>query len=332
MKLEILNATVGYVESGDKKKVKSAISLEAEQGDIIALLGSNGVGKSTLLRTIVGIQPLLEGEVRYNNYLIDAYSKQDWSTKVSYVSTDRIMAPNMSVYDIVSLGRFPYTGWMGRLRKEDVVMVEQSMKQVGVWNFRDREISTLSDGEKQRVMIARALAQDTEILILDEPTAFLDLPNKYEIIYLLKSLARKMHKIVIFSTHDFNIATHEVDKLWLVTSELCVQGAPEDLMKTKDIDSLFKSDKIVFDIEQGDFVSVHDSSLFVSVQNNTNNKEAYLLVTQALKRCHIGITNDLNDIVLTIRDEGYCLKFIDHETYHENIYSLCRCIWTLKDA
>ncbi|QZT37952.1 ABC transporter ATP-binding protein [Halosquirtibacter xylanolyticus] len=327
MKLKIKNASIGYIDNGKVNTVKNNINLQASNGDIIALLGGNGIGKSTLLRSIIGIQPLLDGDILYDNKNIKNYSKQSWSRKISYVSTEQVFVPNMTVYDIVSLGRFPYTGWLGRLKAEDTRMVKDAMNKVGVLQFREREVSTLSDGEKQRVMIARALAQDTEIVILDEPTAFLDLPNKYEIIYLLKHLARTMGKIIIFSTHDFNIASHEVDKLWLVTKELCVEGAPEDMMLNKTVESLFQSDKIEFDLKKGDFVSIHTPKLWVNLPQWLSNT-SFMVIEKALSRIHVAITSEATLLSIDYDNGKWLLTDQDRDIVasYESIYLLCRAL------
>ena len=325
MKLEIIEGSIGYKESHKDKVVKSGINLSADRGDIVALLGSNGIGKSTLLRSIVGIQPLLDGVIQYKQRPMSSYSKSEWSRMVSYVSTDSIMVPNMTVYDVVSLGRFPYTGWLGRLRESDTQIVDEAISQVGLKDFCSREISTLSDGEKQRVMIARALAQDTEIVILDEPTAFLDLPNKYEIIYLLKRLARSMGKIILFSTHDFNIATHEVDKLWLVTSDICTEGAPEDLMKSRIIESLFDSQRITFDMKRGDFVSPHEPKFYINFPQWLSDED-FMVIEKALKRIHVGIAPDNAEWSLHFEDNKWIVENSSKNSYNafDSIYLLCR--------
>jgi iron complex transport system ATP-binding protein len=252
--LSIENLGIGYGSADSiRNMVFSGINLQAKKGENIAVIGRNGIGKSTLLRTIGRLQKPLNGSVLIKGNEINHFTKQDFARLVSFVSTEIIRISNFRIFDLVSLGRFPYTGWIGKLGKNDYNIVNESICQVGIADLKHKLINEVSDGERQRAMIARALAQDTEIIVLDEPTAFLDLPSKYEIIRLLNELTVNKGKTIIFSSHDLNITLQEADKIWLMETNKIAEGAPEDLILNKDIYSLFDNSGMTFNIESGDF-------------------------------------------------------------------------------
>jgi iron complex transport system ATP-binding protein len=251
--LELLQLDIGY-----KRPVKgiirllSNINLSVRAGEIIGLVGRNGCGKSTLLRTIAGLQRPLKGKVIMNDKIVHEIPSIERAKLIGYVSTEQINAGHISVNDLIALGRFPYTNWIGTLSDEDQSVINNAMNMTGVYELKDKMLSELSDGERQKVMIARALAQNTAIIILDEPTAFLDLPNRYQILRLLNELARIYQKTIVYSTHDLNIALHESDKLWLIASEEIHDGAPEDLIITKGFHKLFVNSEIDFNAESSE--------------------------------------------------------------------------------
>ena len=177
----------------------SDMSLSAKEGEFIALIGQNGIGKSTLLKTLVKLHPCLSGEIFMGGMRIQDFSMHDFSKFVGYVSTEVIRTGNLKVKDLVSLGRYPYTNWIGKLTNQDQEMVDSALEMVGLSDLKQKNITEVSDGERQRAMIARTIAQDTKVLILDEPTAFLDLPNRYDVLHLLKSLSHNQGKTIIFS-------------------------------------------------------------------------------------------------------------------------------------
>jgi len=204
---------IGFRTAGTRNiSLMSEISVNARQGELITLIGRNGSGKSTLLRSLMRLQPVLSGSILLNNRNIEDHSRREFAMLCGFVSTEAISTGNLSVYELVALGRFPYTNWIGKVRAEDRDLIDSSLERVGLMALKDKMLAEISDGERQRAMIARALAQDTDLLILDEPTAFLDLPNRYEVIKLLKDLTRQ-GKSVIFSTHDLNIVIDQVDKI-----------------------------------------------------------------------------------------------------------------------
>ncbi|MFW6289452.1 MAG: ABC transporter ATP-binding protein, partial [Mariniphaga sp.] len=211
--IELKQLTVGYQQSGEAPfEVLKDVNLSAAPGEMVALIGSNGIGKSTLLRTLAGFQPWFGGDVQIKGRSLKTLHSRETARIMSFVSTEIVRVPNLTVFDLVAYGRFPYTNWIGMLTDEDRWVISDAIQKVGLQGFERRFVMQISDGERQRAMIARALAQDTPVIVLDEPTAYLDVSNKYEIFHLLQSLAFERKKTIVLSTHDLNIALREVDK------------------------------------------------------------------------------------------------------------------------
>ncbi len=251
--IEIRDLAIGYRHGKKLKEIKNSLNLSAIPGELVALIGSNGIGKSTLLRSLCGFQEILSGKICFNNQPLNQYKNRDLAKIMSFVSTEVVRVQNLRVRDLLALGRFPYTNFIGTLTDEDLLMVDKAIDLVGLRGYEDRMLDELSDGERQRAMIARSLVQDTPVIILDEPTAFLDIRNKYEIIHLLHNFARNENKTIVFSTHDLNIATSEVDKIWLMLENEVLEGAPEDLILQGHYNKVFASENILFDEFSGDF-------------------------------------------------------------------------------
>jgi len=255
-KAEILSfesLLIGYSSGKGKKILLPPLNAHAFKGELIAIVGQNGIGKSTLLRTITGLQDALGGAVLINSIPIRTYSRIDFARSIGYISTEPVKVSNMKVYDLVALGRFPHTDWLGKLTPGDHEIITDSIEKVGMTAFVARYITELSDGERQRVMVARVLAQDTDLLLMDEPTAFLDIKSKYEIIHLMHELSRKRGKTIIYSTHDLNIALSEADKIWLILDNAFYEGAPEDLIIAGAFDKLFTDSLVKFNKNDGSF-------------------------------------------------------------------------------
>lgn len=244
---------IGYSSGGYKNVLLPPLNASALKGELIAVVGQNGVGKSTLLRTITSLQQSLGGEIYINKKRINSYSRQELAQTIGYISTEPVRVNNMTVYDLVSLGRFPHTNWIGKINSKDHEIIMDSIKKSGMQKFSGRYINELSDGERQRAMIARVLAQDTAILVMDEPTAFLDIRSKFEIVHLLQDLSRAKDKTVIFSTHDLHIAISESDKIWLTLEDSFKEGAPEDLIIEGSFEKLFKEFSTRFNPSDGSF-------------------------------------------------------------------------------
>ena len=216
------------------------------------MLGPNGVGKSTLLKAILGQNPPLDGELRFRDQPITDFDRETLSKKISVVLTDKITSGNLTVAQLVALGRIPHTGWLGRLQEEDRIKVEQAIQATKIGYLHDRRLSELSDGQLQKVMIARALAQDGDLLILDEPTAHLDLINRFEIMHLLKDIAHRQGKSVLVVTHDLEIAIETADQFWLMQCGFpLTAGMPEDLILSGKINRLLPDEQLSFDVKTG---------------------------------------------------------------------------------
>lgn len=249
--IRTVDLEIGY--SGKREKpVYSSINISAGKGEIIAVLGQNGIGKSTLLRTLVHLQKPTGGEILLKNTGLRHYSRKELARLIGFVSTEVVQVSNLTLFNLVGLGRFPHTNWLGRFTDDDLHHVREAIRLVGLEKIMEKNINEVSDGERQRTMIARTLAQDTEIIVLDEPTAFLDLPNRYEIVHLLTELSRIKGKTIIFSTHDLNIAIQEADKVWLMLSDGIVTGSPEDLVLNHSFHSIFEETRLQFDEQKGE--------------------------------------------------------------------------------
>ena len=243
--IELKNITLGY---GSRRLIESATT-RFECGTMVALLGRNGTGKSTLLRALAALGDVQQGEVYIDGRPLGELSRSELSRLVSFVTTERIDVEALTVYDLVAIGRSPYTNWMGHLGDDDRAAIERAMQIAGVANMANRRVETMSDGECQRAMIARALAQDTRVILLDEPTAFLDLPNRYELCTLLSRLAHDEGKCVIFSTHELDIALSLADSIALVDTPHLVHLSTPQMIKSGNIERLFDSDYVSFDAE-----------------------------------------------------------------------------------
>lgn len=243
--VELRRLTIGY---GSRVLLKEA-NVGFGWGEFTALIGRNGTGKSTLLRTIAGLAKPLAGEVVVDGQQMALMPSRNRASKISFVSTEEVRVANLRVSDIVGLGRAPYTDWIGKLTDHDRRIVRRSLELVQMEAFADKGVDTLSDGERQRVMIARALAQDTPIILLDEPTAFLDLPNRYQICLLLRELAHKEKKSIIFSTHDLSVALELCDTMAVMEGESIGYGTAEALMLDGSIQRLFDGTRLCFDMD-----------------------------------------------------------------------------------
>ena len=236
--LEIQNLTLGY----GKNILLRNISAQASPGELIAIAGRNGSGKSTLIRAMAGLQKPLAGRILTDGLDIGSLPRETAARKVSIVNTDRVRIPWLKCRDLVALGRAPWTGWTGRLSDRDEEAVNKALESTGMTDFAMRSMDSMSDGECQRIMIARALAQDTPLMVLDEPTAFLDLPGRHQITELLARLAAEKGKTVIFSTHDIGIALQRADRFWILDRDgLIVRNAAE---AAPDIMEIFGIQKI----------------------------------------------------------------------------------------
>jgi len=250
--LSIDSLKIGYAYGKRQKILLPTLTASAFKGELIAVIGRNGIGKSTLLRTIIGLQPSYGGTIMIMGKKIDEYSRLEMAQQIGYISTEVVKVSNMRVRDLVALGRFPHTNWTGKITGKDHEVITESINKAGMPGFENRFISELSDGERQRAMIARVLAQDTDLMLMDEPTAFLDISSRFEIVNLMLELSKK-GKTIIFSTHDLNIAVDQADKIWLMLDNELTEGAPEDLVLNGSFDHLFDTSVVKFNYEDGSF-------------------------------------------------------------------------------
>lgn len=244
--IQLRNLAIGYHEH----IVANDLNVILHRGELTSLLGPNGVGKSTLLRTISAFQAPLVGEILVEGKSLCNLSSGERSRLIGVVLTDRLEVNNLSVLDLVALGRSPFTGFFGQLEEEDLLQVEKAMEQVGISRLKDRKVHTLSDGERQKAMVAKALAQQTPIILLDEPTAFLDFPSKVEMMRLLHRLAHDMGKTILLSTHDVETALQLSDRLWLLSKKNIQEGTPTELAQQGHLQHFFQAPGIFFDTER----------------------------------------------------------------------------------
>ena len=249
MTYQLQDLSTGYHVHNRVHTVARHITAELEAGCLTCLLGPNGAGKSTLLRTLAAFQPALEGKMLLDGHPLENFPAKELAKHIGIVLTERPDVGNMHAEELVAMGRSPYTGFWGKLRAEDQVAVEEAIHLVGIEELRHRRVQTLSDGERQKVMIAKALAQQTPIIFLDEPTAFLDFPSKVEMLLLLRRLAHEMQKTVFLSTHDLELALQTADRLWLLNKDYLEIGTPSALAANGVLPRFFSGSGITFDAE-----------------------------------------------------------------------------------
>lgn len=307
------NLTIGYAHKGHRKIVAKEININLSQGRLTCLMGPNGIGKSTLIKTITGIQPPLSGEVLVNGNDLQTLSRLEKAQKLSVVLTDRPMSGYMTVRDLISLGRYPYTNWQNNLTNYDQSIINQAINAVGIIALADTPLTELSDGNFQKAIIGRALAQDTEIIILDEPTIHLDVNNKNIIIKLLRVLCQEHNKTILLSTHDLTLAMHNADNLWLFSNSQIITGLPEDLAMNGTIERVFS--------ETGTERTQEVLARNITV---TGDLEAVALLKQALAKANIPDNKNLNKIEIN-RFDNRCTILHQQQEYNsieEFIYSI----------
>lgn len=251
--LKTNNLTIGYKSKKEEAIIASNINIDLHKGELVGLVGANGIGKSTLLRTLTKVQPLLSGDVIINSKELSKLSNIDLAKSLSLVLTEHITSKNLSVLELVALGRQPYTNWIGNLSQTDKEVVKNAILKTNIEDIKDKKCYELSDGQLQKVMIARALAQDTDLIILDEPTTHLDMYHKAYILNLLKSLASETKKTILFSSHEIDLAIQLCDKLIVMTKDNVVLDSPCNLIAKGAFNKLFPQDLIIFDDNTGSF-------------------------------------------------------------------------------
>jgi iron complex transport system ATP-binding protein len=280
--IETTNLMIGYRRnsSGYNGSISRRINISATEGELVAVAGPNGAGKSTLLRTLAGLQKQVDGKISLCGKPTIDYTRKELAQTVSFVSTEIIAVPYLKVFDLAAMGRYPYTRQMGQLNVEDKIRVTEALELVGVHQMMWRNVDTLSDGERQRVMIARTLVQDTPVVFFDEPTAYLDMPNKYEMLALLKRLAYRQNKTIIYSTHDLALAVNTADKLWLMFDASMYEGAPEEYDMQTAIKHLFEGTNLDYDRTTGEITP----KTFITGEAELYTKQDVRLIRNALAR------------------------------------------------
>ena len=249
LELDIRALKLGFKDGNATKVIFNGIDASASAGEIVALIGSNGRGKSTLLRTLTGLQPVLcetAGRILFNGKTIEEFSNKELSQLISFVSSRTERANHLLVKDMLGINCYYKTNWLGNITDSDSERISQALELVGLAGFENRNSFELSDGEYQRATIAAAIVQDSRIIILDEPTAFLDIANRFIITQLLQKIAHEWGKLIIFSTHDLQLAIDMCDKIWLMTAEKFYDNTPHQLMDCGAFEKLFDDPRMVF--------------------------------------------------------------------------------------
>ncbi len=252
--LSTSNLKIGYSSKKAETIIADNITISLEKGKLYSLIGANGIGKSTLLRTITGIQKPISGNAVLNNKDISNYTSLQLAQQLSLVLTESLPPSNLTVFELVALGRQPYTNWIGTLTNEDILKINEAIELTQINHLADKKHYEISDGQLQKVLIARALAQDTPLIILDEPTTHLDLQHKISLFKLLKKLTNETQKCILFSTHDIDMAIQLSDEIIIMTPEKVIQDTPQTLIENLAFDDLFQDESICFDIEKGKFI------------------------------------------------------------------------------
>lgn len=284
------NLTCGYSGKNGIKHLIKSFSTTVSKGELISLIGVNGAGKSTLLKTLLGLLPALNGKIEINDKNIEEYSPYERAKLIGAALSGHIEEQYISISELVALGRYPYTNMFGRLSPKDLKLVDKYLKLVQLSDKNQRQFYSLSDGEKQKAIIAKILAQETPLILLDEPTAHLDIPNRIHIFHLLKELSVHQQKAILITTHNLELAMELSDKIWLIDNEGVVhEETPEDLSYSGIMGDVFSSDKIIFDKRLMQFTLSKTYKSFALIKGD---KEALPLLKNLLSRNTIGITND----------------------------------------
>ena len=285
---------IGYTEGRSNKVLQENINLSLSSGEIISLMGQNGVGKTTFIKTLSGLHKGISGSVLHQDRLIDEFSKSALAKQISVVLTEKPFAAHLSVIELIALGRHPYSNWLGRLSTSDKQAIDVAMNQTNINYLARKKLYQLSDGQFQKVMIARALAQETDLIILDEPTAHLDLSNKIEIMLLLKSIAGN-GKGVLIATHDLQVSLQLSDRLWLFNfNRPVLDGCPEDLILQGAIDQTLFPVNNNIDLTTGTVKRLDERKGNVLLQGDPTMVH---WTAQALQRNGYAVNKDTNSLI-----------------------------------
>jgi iron complex transport system ATP-binding protein len=323
--LATVDLAIGYTRPRRAPVVLAeGLRLRLDAGEIVCLLGANGVGKSTLLRTLAGMQRPIAGSVSIGDADVHRLRPRELARRLALVLTDRVSVGVLSAYALVALGRHPHTNWAGRIDASDHEAVKRAITTVGAQHLAARQVDELSDGERQKVMIARALAQDTPLLILDEITAFLDLPRRVETMALLRDLAHRERKAVLVSTHDLELALRTADWIWLMSpGGLFDVGTPEDLAMNGALARAFQSEAVEFDARSGHFRATRTRAQRVRLEGDGSMAR---WTAHALERCGFEVADSADTPVVGVVEHGtgpgWVLQLDGRTTQHTSLRDL----------
>ena len=301
--LETHNLAVGFGQGNKRTVLLQGLNLRLEQGRMVALLGRNGAGKSTMLKALTCDTMPIKGSVVIDGKPSTAINKRDLSRLVALVATERIMGGAFTIRELVALGRQPHTGFLGRLSRHDNEIVDACLEAVGITHKAEQHVANLSDGERQKAMVAKALAQETPIIVLDEPTAFLDVASRIETMKLLHKLAREQHKAVLLSSHDISQSLLLADELWVITSDReVITGSTEQVVMSGAMDRVFDNSSILFNNDLCDYESKLPTTASVMLECDDSKLEhcvANALLRNGIDTSHGG---DVTVKVLSVND------------------------------
>ena len=320
----------GLVAGYEGRPLLGPYMLHAPRGEFVCLIGANGAGKSTLIRTLCGMQPPLAGDVLLDGRPLAARSSLERARLLAVVLTDRVDTMLMTGYELACLGRYPHIGWGGRLRKADHALVQAALLQAGAMPLAGKLVSRMSDGERQKIMIARALAQQPKLLVLDEATAFLDLPRRIELMQLLQDLAHQQQLSIVLSTHDLELALRYADALWLIDGQRQLHtGAPEDLALSGALSAAFAADGLAFDLDRGELRVGRGGAIPIRVNGGGTRR---VWAQRALERLGYCIREDAAQTV-DVLDDGYSLS-LPHggPTLHGTVAALAAALRMARDV
>jgi len=313
------NLSIGYSKKGKTDIIQTGLNLQLRAGELVCLIGPNGSGKSTLLRTLTGLQKPLDGTSFIDGNDITKIKQHEKALMLALVLTERVDIENTSVYNLVSLGRHPHSDWWGNITENEDAIIREAIEMVHMDHKMHQNINELSDGERQRAMIAKALAQDTPIIMLDEPTAHLDLPNRVEIMLLLHKLAHKTQKAILLSTHELDLALQAADRIWLISSDHGIEcGVPEDLVFNGSFTRTFQSKSYFFNAANGNFSMNYPMTKKVWVSGD---KTRMYWTLRALARAGYEVVHNA-EVQILVTETGWSLNDKEISTVEELLNEL----------
>ena len=316
------NLSIGSSKKGKTDIIQSGLDLQLRAGELVCLIGPNGSGKSTLLRTLTGLQKPLTGTTFIDGKDITKIKQNEKALMLALVLTERVDIENTTVYNLVALGRHPHSDWWGNVTDNEDAIIREAIEMVHMDHKMHQNINELSDGERQRAMIAKALAQDTPIIMLDEPTAHLDLPNRVEIMLLLHKLAHRTQKAILLSTHELDLALQAADRIWLISSDKGIEsGVPEDLVFNGSFTRTFQSKSYFFNAANGNFSMNYPMNKKVWVSGD---KTRMYWTLRALARAGYEVVQDA-EVQILVTETGWTLNGKIILSVEDLLYELETC-------